>query len=78
MYKADPTVKDFNHCRFLLFVLVRACSEYCIDICQTPGGHSVEDLTGFMQHASRNIDFAWVVHFLNDVGFLSVQFMHRL
>ena len=78
MYRADPTVKDFNHCRFMLFVLVRACTEYCIEMSQTAGGHAVEDHAGFMHHASNNIDFAWVVQFLDGFGFLSLQFQQAV
>ena len=78
MYKEDPTVKDFNHSRYLLFILVRACSEYCIQISHTPGATSVMDHSGFIRSAEQNLDFAWVVHFLNDAGFLVLQFQQSV
>ena len=78
MFKAKPTVEDFNHSRFLLFILIRACAEYVLEISNSPGGCSYEDYDVFVAHAERNIDFAWVVHFLADYGFLVVQFQQAV
>ena len=63
---------------FLLFILVRACSEYVLEISNSPGGCAYEDYDVFVAHAERNIDFAWVVHFLADYGFLVVQFQQSV
>ena len=74
----DPTVKEFNKVRYLFFILVRACTEYCIMISKTQGATDIEDFSGFMAGAMRNEDFAWVVHFLNDAGFLVLQFQQSV
>ena len=78
MYVKDPCVKEFNHSRYLLFILVRACSEYCLTIARDPLATSIEDFKGFTRAAERNIDFAWVVHFLSDAGFLTLQFQQSV
>ena len=77
-FKHDPSVKDFNKIRFIMFVIVRACAEYCLEISETPGATSIEDVAVFIRAAERNVDFAWVVHFLYDAGFLTVQFMQSV
>lgn len=78
MFKDDPTVKDFNKCRYLLFILVRACSEFCIEISHTPLAPDIGDYDAFKAAALRNIDFGWVFFFLSEHGFLVVQFMQSV
>ena len=78
LFREEPTVEDFNHVRFLLFILIRACAEYVLEISRSPGGIAFEDYASFMAHAERNIDFAWVVHFLADYGFLLLQFQQSV
>ena len=78
MFKADPTVEDFNHVRFLLFVLVRACAEFVVEMSNSLGGVAFEDFNSFSRQAESNIDFAWVVHFLADFGFLLLDFQQAV
>ena len=72
----DPNVSLFNvHRFFYLDVLTRACAEYVNFIAKTPGAPSLDDPAGFIAHAERNINFAWVCHFLYDAGFFVLEFL---
>ena len=72
--KQDPLVKHFNSHLFFLYKLIRACSEYIVIILRTPGAVGLDLFEYFQRAAERNIDFAWVFHFLNDFGFLLLDF----
>ena len=71
----DPNVEKFNvHRHFYLNVVTRACSEYVLIISKTPGADSLEQPENFIAKCDRNIDFAWIVHFLYDAGFFVFDF----
>jgi len=48
------------------------------DVEQPWWGCFYEDYKSFVAQAERNIDFAWVVHFLYDYGFLLLQFQQSV
>ena len=66
----EPTVKVFNTQIFALFWMMRACSEYLLHISATPGGVDINLVPEFISACERNIDLAWVVHFLYDFAYL--------
>lgn len=66
-----PTIANhFHGLEKHLFTLMRACSEYLNEIAATPDGESIDFPEEFMEKAERNIDLAWLVHFLYDYAFL--------
>ena len=70
----DPLVKHFNSHLFFLYKLIRACSDYISIISNTPGALPLDELDGFQRAAERNIDFAWIFHFLHDYGYMVLDF----
>ena len=70
----DPPVKAFNSHLFFLWKLVRACSIYVNLILNTPGAIGLDLFDSFRDSVTRNIDFAWVFHFLYDFGYLVLDF----
>ena len=70
----DPLVKHFNSHLYFLYKLVRACTDYINIISRTAGALPFDELAGFQRAAERNIDFAWVFHFLHDFGFMVLDF----
>ena len=69
----DPTVKVFNTQIFALWWMTRACAEYLLLIAGTPGGMDLDDVPQFISACERNVDLAWVVHFLYDFAFLVLE-----
>ena len=70
----DPKVQDHNAMQHALQIIIRACAEYVLDMCDAPGGPPVDDIDNILRHSARNIDFDYLVHFLFDGGFLMLQF----
>ena len=66
----DPLVSEYNKVRYGLYVIMRACGEYLVEICATPGAMPYEVTGAFIEAAERNIDLAWVVHLLYDFLYL--------
>ena len=74
----DPPVRDFNNSMHFLYRMMRACSEYLLFICATPGGIDINAPDDFVNACERNIDLAWVVHFLYDFAFLLMEFKNAV
>jgi hypothetical protein len=72
--KDDPLVKHFNSHLYMLWKLTRAFSEYITILSRTPGAISLDLLANYQAAAEKNIDFAWVFHFLHDYAFLVLDF----
>jgi hypothetical protein len=66
----EPCVKTFNTQLFALWWMTRACSEYLLMLARTPNAPDVENAQEFVSESERNIDLAWVVHFLYDFAYL--------
>ena len=72
----EPSVSKFNvHRFFFLNVLTRACSEYLVEIGNTPGADDLDDPLPVVAKAARNVDLEWVVHFLYDAGYYLLDFV---
>ena len=75
----DPNVSQFNtHRFFFLNVLTRACAEYINFLADSPGAPSFDDPAPILAQAEKNIDFAWVCHFLYDAGFAVLDFLQAV
>ena len=75
----DPAeVKHFNSHLYFHWKIVRAASEYVHELSQTVGGLDFEDVPALLKAAERNIDLAWVVHYLYDGGYLLLDFKQSL
>jgi hypothetical protein len=70
----DPKVEQHNHVQHFMQILIRACSEYIAELCSGHGATPYALVDHFIQKAEQNIDFAHLVHFLYDFGFLMLQF----
>ena len=74
--KADPTVEDFNYSRHFLRILVRAFSEYVVEIART--GHDYRNAHRFLQNAEPNLNFAYICYFLYLFGFKYLQMRNAI
>lgn len=70
----DPLVSNFNTSLFALWWMTRACSEYLLHLASTPGACDIDVVPEFIAACERNIDLAWVVHFLYDFAYLVLDF----
>ena len=67
----EPTIGNhFHGIEKHLFTVMRAAAEYLNEIAETPGAESIDFFDEYMEKAERNIDLAWLVHFLYDYAFL--------
>ena len=66
----EPTVKVFNHQLFALWWMTRACSEYLLMLARSPGAVDIDMVPEFRNSCERNVDLAWVFHFLYDFAYL--------
>ena len=55
-------------------ILIRACSEYLVELSDGVGGTDFALADEFLRQCERNIDLAYLAHFLYDGGFLVLQF----
>ena len=78
--KSDPTVSDLNVSRFfLLNILTPAVGEYILELCSSdPAADDWDDPDPFMAKASKNVDFAWLCHFLHDNAFWCLDFLQSV
>lgn len=67
----DPNVKNFNSHIYALYWMTRACAEYVLHI---HGNVEEAHVDEFLTQCDRNIDLAWIVHFLYDFAFLVLDF----
>ena len=70
----EPTVKLFNTQIYALWWMTRACSEYLNMLARSPGAIDIDQVPEFIRTCERNIDLAWVVHFLYDFAYLVLDF----
>ena len=70
----EPTVKLFNTQLFVLYWMTRACSEYLMMLARSAGAVDIDQVPEFISACERNIDLAWVVHFLYDFAYLVLDF----
>lgn len=70
----DPTVKHFNTAIYALWWMTRACSEYLLMLARTAGAVDIDQVPEFILACEKNIDLAWVVHFLYDFAYLVLDF----
>ena len=70
----EPTVKVFNLQMYALRWMTRACSEYLLMLARTAGAVDIDQVPAFIQQCERNVDLAWVVHFLHDFAYLVLDF----
>ena len=66
----DPLVSEYNPARFGIEIVMRAASEYLFDLCKTAGAESIDATDAFLAACERNVDMAWLVHFLYDFAYL--------
>jgi hypothetical protein len=69
----DPLVRDFNKSIYALWWMTRALAEYLLDLLNT-SDIEIDAVAEIIQISERNIDLAWVVHFLHDFAFLVLDF----
>ena len=75
----EPSVSKFNvHRFFFLHVATRACTEYLVEIGSTAGADDLDDPVPILAKANRNVDLAWLVHFLYDAGFFMLDFVQSV
>ena len=70
----DPCVKTFNTQIYVLWWMTRACSEYILMLARTAGAVDIDQVPEFISACERNVDLAWVVHFLYDFAYLVLDF----
>lgn len=70
----DPKVSDYNAVRFGLSIIMRACSEYLVELSENPGAETYCLSHSFLRKCEANIDLAWVAHLLHDYLFLWWEF----
>ena len=75
MSQTDILVSQWNACRFEMSKLVRAHSEYFLELLRTPGAPDISRPGDFASGAEQNIDFRWAFSFLSDFGFLWLDMM---
>lgn len=66
----EPTVEHMNKATYALWWMTRACSEYLLLISSTAGAVDIDLVPEFLCACERNVDLAWVVHFLYDGAYL--------
>ena len=76
--KDEPTVSDFNNSLHFLCRIARAATEYLVHLSQTPGAPALGDVQHWRNAAHKNIDFAWIFHFLYDFAFLLLDFKYAV
>lgn len=70
----DPNVEHFNNQIYALWWMTRGCSEYLLHLSRTQGAVEIDMVPEFVNACERNIDLAYVVHFLFDFAFLVLDF----
>lgn len=70
----EPDVKHFNSQLYALWWMARACAEYLLHLSSTVGAIELDLVTEFMDACERNVDLAYVFHFLFDFAFLVLDF----
>ena len=73
----DPTVSDLNRSLHFLNRVARAGAEYLVYISRT-GGPAIDDVEYWLNSCTRNIDLAWLVHFLYDYAFMVLDFKNAV
>lgn len=77
--KDDPGVSDYNvHRFFLLNILTPAAMEYIVEISGSPGADDLDDPVPIMAKAKANVNFDWLVHFLHDCAFFTLDFLQSV
>ena len=77
--KEDPGVSDYNlHRFFLLNIMTPAAMEYMVEISATPGADDLDDPGPIMAKAAANVNFDWLVHFLHDCSFFTLDFLQSV
>eukprot|EP00965_Chrysotila_dentata_P104535 3452164-Pleurochrysis_carterae.AAC.1 len=77
----DPTVKAFNKSLYFLWRCTRAAAEYLLHLSRTSGAVDLDLAVVFIESCEANIDLAWlvhIVHFLNDLAFLTLDFKQAI
>ena len=69
--KRDPGVEDFNRHEHFLRIMIRALSEYVVEIAST--GSDYHNAVHFLKLADRNLSFAYVCMFLYLFAFQYAQ-----
>lgn len=65
----DFTVSSFNDYDNMICILIEGVAQYLLHLFTDGGGPSLDDRSAY--HAAvANIDLEWLVHFLDDYGFL--------
>jgi hypothetical protein len=70
----EVTAKIFNSQIFVLYWMTRACSEYLLMLSRTAGAVDIDQVPEFISACERNVDLAWVVHFIYDFAYLVLDF----
>ena len=70
----EVTAKLFNTQVYVLWWMTRACSEYLLMLARSDGAIDFDQVPEFIRACERNIDLAWVVHFLYDFAYLVLDF----
>jgi len=73
----DPNVTDFNKTWFFRLVLTRAVAEYVNEMAAA-GGPSTDLAVEFVRASEKNVDLAWLVHWLYDGAFLCLQWKREV
>ena len=77
--KEDPGVSDYNlHRFFLLNIVMPAAMEYVVEISGTPGADDLDDPGPIMAKAAANVNFDWLIHFLHDCAFFTLDFLQSV
>ena len=75
----EPLVTHYNKAMFSLQWMTRGCCEYLLRIVRSANGAVQLDRPDtILQAANRNVDLAWVVHFLYDYAFLVFDFKQKV
>ena len=71
--KDDFTVKESKHFEFALNITMRASAEFLDEVARNGSQVGYDQMRIFLQLAERNIDAAYIVHFLYDYAFMYHQ-----
>lgn len=70
----EPNVQHFNSQYWAMLWMSRACSEYLLHLSQTSGAVDIDLVPEFRSACERNVDLAYVFHYLFDFAFLVLDF----
>lgn len=72
--KDNPSVKDTNNLFFQIVLMTVACCEYLLLLMESTGAPNLLSVPDLIEACERNVDLAFLIHFVYDLGALVIQF----